>query len=186
MIKSFPPQGESAEWHWLKLRAAEDPRIHLVAASLERGERLDFYGCCDVFLFLHRSEGFGRGMAEALQLGVDVIATAYGGNTDFCTGHLAHPVRCQEVPIPRGAYPCADGHVWGEPDLDHAAELMQQVAARRLALANDPEAAAADPSRDPAVLAAYRQRFSWAAAGARYRARPKPSERCSGGSLRGG
>jgi glycosyltransferase involved in cell wall biosynthesis len=40
---------------------------------------------------LHRSEGFGRGMAEALQLGVDVIATAYSGNTDFC----------------------ADGHVWG-------------------------------------------------------------------------
>lgn len=74
--------------------------------------------------------GFGRGMAEALQLGVDVIATAYGGNTDFCTGPLAHPVRCQEVPIPRGAYPCADGHVWGEPDLDHAAELMRQVAAR--------------------------------------------------------
>ena len=35
---------------------------------------------------LHRSEGFGRGMAEALQLGVDVIATAYGGNTDFCSG----------------------------------------------------------------------------------------------------
>jgi aminoglycoside phosphotransferase (APT) family kinase protein len=48
---------------------------------------------------------------------------------------------------------------------------MQQVAARRLALANDHEAAAADPSRDHSVLAAYRQLFSWAAAGARYRAR---------------
>jgi hypothetical protein len=61
--------------------------------------------------------------------------------------------------------------VWREPDLDYAAELMQQVAARRLALANDHGAAAVDPSRDPEVLAAYRQRFSWAAAGARYRAR---------------
>ena len=110
-------------------------------------------------------------MAEALQLGVDVIATAYDRNTDFCTGPLAHNVRCQEVPIPRDAYPCADGHVWGEPDLDHAAELMLQVAARRLDLANDHEASAADSSRDPAVLAGYRQRFSWAAAGARYRAR---------------
>ena len=57
-----------------------------------------------MFLSLHRSEGFGRGIAESLPLGVDVIATAYAGNTDFCT----------------------DGHVWGEPDLDHAAELMQQ------------------------------------------------------------
>ena len=52
---------------------------------------------------LHRSEGFGRGMAEALSLAVDVIATAYSGNTDFCN----------------------DGHVWGEPEPDHAAELMQ-------------------------------------------------------------
>jgi hypothetical protein len=59
---------------------------------------------------MHRSDGFGRGMAEALQLGLDVIATAYGGNPDYCTGPLAHPVRCQEVPIPRDAYPCADGH----------------------------------------------------------------------------
>ncbi|MEB3207977.1 MAG: hypothetical protein VKK63_03590 [Synechococcus sp.] len=43
---------------------------------------------------------------------------------------------------------------------------MEQVAARRLALANDHEAAATDPSRDPEVLAVYRERFSWAAAGA--------------------
>ena len=71
-------------------------------------------------LSLHRSEGFGRGMAEALQLGVDVIANDYGRNTDFC----------------------ADGHVWGEPDLEHAAELMQQVVARRLTVAADPEVAA--------------------------------------------
>jgi len=49
-------------------------------------------------------------MAEALQLGVDVIAMDDGGNTDFCTGPLAHPVGCQEVPIPRGAYPCANGY----------------------------------------------------------------------------
>ena len=69
MIKSFPSQAEGAEWHWLQLRAAEDPRIHLVVASLDRNELLALYGCCDVFLSLHRSEGFGRGMAEALLLG---------------------------------------------------------------------------------------------------------------------
>ena len=171
MIKTFPPQRFSAEWHWLQARATEDSRIHLIAESLERDELLALYGCCDVFLSLHRSEGFGRGMAEALQLGLDVIATDYGGNTDFCTGPLAHPVRCHEVPIPRGAYPCADGHVWGEPDLDHAAQLMRQVATRRLVMPADPQVALPDPSVDSAVLAAYRQRLSFAAAGARYRAR---------------
>ena len=171
LIKTFPPQGFSAEWHWLQARAAEDSRIVLIAESLPREELLALYGCCDVFLSLHRSEGFGRGIAEALQLGVDVIATDFGGNTDFCSGPLAHAVRWRLAPIPRGAYPCADGHSWAEPDLEHAAELMQQVAARRMGMTADPEAAAADPSRDPEVLAAYRQRFSFAAAGARYRAR---------------
>ena len=87
-MKSF-----SAEWHWLQARAAEDSRIVLIAESLPRHDLLALYGCCDVFLSLHRSEGFGRGIAEALLLGVDVIATAYGGNTDFCAGPLAHPVR---------------------------------------------------------------------------------------------
>ena len=44
---------------------------------------------------LHRSEGFGRGMAEALQLGLDVIATAHGGNTDF--GRHPRPPRSPMV-----------------------------------------------------------------------------------------
>ena len=169
LIKTFPPQGCSAEWHWLQARAAEDSRIVLIAESLPRHDLLALYGCCDVFLSLHRSEGFGGGMAEALQLGVDVIATNFGGNTDFCSGPLAHPVRCRSAPIPRGAYPCADGHSWAEPDLEHAAKLCRAVAARRLALAADPRAA--DPSRDPAVLASYRERFSFATVGGRYRAR---------------
>ncbi len=70
-------------------------------------------------------------MAEALQLGVDVIAT------NFCTGPLANPVRWRDVPIPRGSHPHADGHNWAEPDLDNAAQLCRQVAERRQSLAYD-------------------------------------------------
>ena len=73
--------------------------------SLEREELLALYGCCDVFLSLHRSEGFGRGMAEALQLGLDVIATAYGGNADFCSGPLAHPFAATRCPSPEAPTP---------------------------------------------------------------------------------
>ena len=84
-----------AEFHWqLQLRAAEDSRM------------LALYGCCDVFLSLHRSEGFGRCMAEALQLGVGVIATAYGGNTDFCTGPLS-------TPAPMAT--CGGSRIWSMP-----------------------------------------------------------------------
>jgi hypothetical protein len=169
MIQSSAPRGCSVEWHWLQARAAEDSRITLIKKNLPREERLKLYSCCDVVLSLHRSEGCGRIMAEALPLGVDVIATDFGGNTDFCTGPLAHPVRWCPAPVPRGSHPCADGHSWAEPDLEHAAELCRQVAARRQAIAGD--SYAADPSRDPVVLNGYRERFSLASVGARYRAR---------------
>ena len=169
LIKTFPPRSFSAEWEWLQARAAEDPRIVLIAESLPRDELLSLYGCCDVFLSLHRSEGFGRGMAEALQLGVDVIATDFGGNTDFCTGPLAHPLRWRKAPIPWGCYPHADGHIWAEPDLEHAADLCREVALRRLEIAINPKAL--DPSRNPTILAKYRKQFSFAEAGTRYRER---------------
>ena len=122
-----------------------------------------------MFLSLHRSEGFGRGMAEALQLGVDVIATDFGGNTDFCTGPLAHPVRWREAPIPRGSYQHADGHSWAEPDLDHAADLCREVALRRHEISTSPKAL--DPCRDIKVRAEYQKRFSFADVGVRYRER---------------
>ena len=140
-----------------------------MAKSLPRDELLSLYGCCDVFLSLHRSEGFGRGLAEALQLGVDEIATGFGGNTDFCAGSLAHPVRWRKAPNPRGSYPHADGHSLAEPDLDHAALLCQQVAARRSLIANeiDPELTIIDT----AELAMYLDKFLFARTGALYRER---------------
>ncbi|MEB3354485.1 MAG: glycosyltransferase, partial [Cyanobacteriota bacterium] len=133
MIKTFPPKRPGGEWRWLQARAAEDPRIHLVVACLEREELLALYGCCDAFVSLHRSEGFGRNLAEALQLGLEVVATDYSGNTDFCLGPQAWPVGWRRVPVPPGGYPNADGHHWAEPDGDHAAELLRQVAIQRLA-----------------------------------------------------
>ena len=95
LIKTFPPRGFSAEWEWLQARAAEDPRIVLIAESLPRDELLALYGCCDVFLSLHRP-GFWRGMAEALQLGVDVIATI-SVEILISYGPLAHPLRWREL-----------------------------------------------------------------------------------------
>lgn len=164
MIKTFSPRKRTnAAFEWLRRRAADDPRIHLVVGSLDRDELLALYGCCDVFLSLHRSEGFGRGIAEALQLGLDVIATDFGGNTDFCIGPLCHPVRYRRVPIPPNTYPCADGHFWAEPDLSHAVDLIREVAQQRRGLL------ASWQSVSTAHL--YHPMFSAAQAGLRYRTR---------------
>ena len=162
MIKTFPLRCRSSAWEALLSRAGADPRIHLIAESLSREDLLALYGCCDAFVSLHRSEGFGLGMAEALQMGVDVIATDFGGNTDFCQGPLAHPVRFRRKQIPPGSYPYADGHVWAEPDLEHAAELMQWVVAtKRWPLRETSEA----------LIQPYRDLFSFKRAGDRFRER---------------
>lgn len=108
-------------------------------------------------------------MAEALQLGVNVIATDFGGNTDFCTVPLAHPVHWRKAPIPRGSYPLADGHSWAEPDLDHAVELCQQVATKREEIAANPIAKYS--INDSAVLCEYRKQFPFVEVGSRYRSR---------------
>jgi glycosyltransferase involved in cell wall biosynthesis len=161
VIKAFPPRSPEPLWDHLKATAAADPRIIIIEADLDRGAILALYGCCDAFVSLHRSEGLGLGPAEALQLGLDVIATDYGGNTDFCVGPLAHPIPYRLIPVQSGEYPHHEGMEWAEPDVEQAAQRMRQVAAQRQR----------DPHPDPAVVRTYRQSFSASHIGKLYRER---------------
>ena len=111
--------------------AAKDARIHIVEGTLPRAELLALYQACDCFLSLHRAEGFGRGLAEALQLGLHVIATGYSGNADFCRAPHADLVRYRLIKVKKGQYPYGEGQVWAEADVEHAAELMRVFVARK-------------------------------------------------------
>jgi glycosyltransferase involved in cell wall biosynthesis len=66
-----------------------DSRIHLINEVYTKDRMLDLIHCCDVYVSLHRAEGFGLGMAEAMKMGKAVIATNYSGNTDFTRGDNA-------------------------------------------------------------------------------------------------
>lgn len=134
VIKTTRPTALSQlqQVYQLGIQSYCDNRIHIISANHSRHELMSLYGCCDVFVSLHRSEGFNRNLAEALQLGLDVIATDYGGNTDFCKGPLCHPVRYQEVAFQSEDYTHAEGQYWAEPDVLHASRLMQMVAEQRI------------------------------------------------------
>jgi glycosyltransferase involved in cell wall biosynthesis len=60
-----------------------DERIHVINKVLSRDEMYGLIKVCDCYVSLHRSEGFGLGIAEAMLLGKPVIATGYSGNMDF-------------------------------------------------------------------------------------------------------
>jgi glycosyltransferase involved in cell wall biosynthesis len=81
----------------------------------------------DCYTSLHRAEGFGLTMAEAMLLERPVIATGYSGNVDFMTAETSFLVRHTLTELDRDLGPYRGGALWAEPDLDHAAQLMRFV-----------------------------------------------------------
>ena len=102
-------------------------RVIIIDETLTNNEIKNLIRCCDCFVSLHRSEGFGRGMAEAMYLGNPVIATGYSGNMDFMNNENSCLVDFKLVPVLDGQYPHGKGQVWADPDIDHAAWYMNKV-----------------------------------------------------------
>ena len=82
---------------------------------------------CDCYLSLHRCEGFGLTMAEAMFYGKPVIATGYSSNTEFMNVGNSFLVKYKLVPIAADCGPYKKGNMWAEPDTQHAADLMRHV-----------------------------------------------------------
>jgi glycosyltransferase involved in cell wall biosynthesis len=114
--------------HILEELAADWPNIRFLKQPLDRLQVAALMRACDCFVSLHRSEGFGLGPAEALAIGKPVIATDWSSTTDFVHTEHACPVRCRIVPVGKNVGPYEAWQRWGEPDLDHAAEWMRQLA----------------------------------------------------------
>lgn len=110
--------------------------VTLLTNSMDRPTLNTLLDSCDCYVSLHRAEGFGLPMAEAMYLGKPVIATGWSGNMDFMHEGNSLPVRYRLVELTRDCPPYAKGSVWAEPDLDHAARLMQLVVEDRAAAAH--------------------------------------------------
>jgi glycosyltransferase involved in cell wall biosynthesis len=91
--------------------------ILLLDETYSDDETKNLVRCCDAFVSLHRSEGFGRGLAEAMALAKPVIGTGWSGNLDFMNAKTACLVNFRLIPVEKGEYPAADGRVsrrkWG-------------------------------------------------------------------------
>jgi glycosyltransferase involved in cell wall biosynthesis len=107
--------------------AHQDRRILIIDATMSRSEILSLVGQSDCYVSLHRSEGFGLGMAEAMGLGTVVIGTDYSGSTDFLSSRTAFPIRYVLRQVREGEYVFGVGQKWAEPDESAAAEAMQRV-----------------------------------------------------------
>jgi glycosyltransferase involved in cell wall biosynthesis len=113
------------------LAAADHPDIILIDAYVAAADKNAIIAACDCYVSLHRSEGFGLTLAEAMLLGKPVVATRYGGTLEFTDETNAYLVDWKPVEVGERAYPYPARALWAEPDLDHAATLMWRVFAER-------------------------------------------------------
>lgn len=102
--------------------------VILIERTLSRQESLALIAACDAVISLHRSEGLGLLVSEAMVLGKPVIATDYSATTELVSSRTGYPVNYRLVPVAPDEYPHHDGQSWAAPDLDHAAWQMRAVA----------------------------------------------------------
>ncbi|HLZ74971.1 glycosyltransferase family 4 protein [Phenylobacterium sp.] len=138
--------------------AALGPRAQAIYGDLSDNEIKNLVRAADVFVSLHRSEGFGRGMAEAMAMGRPAIATGYSGNLDFMPEGTGLLVDYELVPVAPGAYPHGEGQMWAAASPEHASRLLEQ-------LLDEPAQARAMGARAKAFIAEH---YSTAALGRRY------------------
>ncbi|MFN3706220.1 MAG: glycosyltransferase [Thermoflexales bacterium] len=135
------------EWQQRLREAIASVNGTLIEETLDREHVNALYGLADAYVSLHRSEGFGLTVAEAMRMGKPVIATDYGGPHDFLNQSNGYPVRYRLVELERDYGPYRAGNVWADPDVEHAAELMQRVFSQPEERARKAEQAAQDIER---------------------------------------
>jgi len=114
------------EWIEANLDTAS-PDIVLIESKMTTHEVHSLIAACDCLVSLHRSEGFGRSIGEAMWLGRASIATGWSGNMDFTHPEYPCSVGYTVTPVLEGQYPHHQNQVWAEPDLDHAIWIADKL-----------------------------------------------------------
>jgi glycosyltransferase involved in cell wall biosynthesis len=161
VIKVQNVAGNETDFAALQASVRDLPGTVLLTATLTRADIYALEAACDCFVSLHRAEGFGLAVAEAMLLGKPVISTDWSATAEYVNATNGCPVRARLITLEQNHGPYAKGSTWADPDPAHAAEWMKALFADR-ALVERLGAAAKET-----VVA----RFAPAVIGARYRRR---------------
>jgi glycosyltransferase involved in cell wall biosynthesis len=104
----------------------QHPRIKVIQETLSPGQLTDLYKSANCYMSLHRSEGFGRTLVEALQNGLHVISTDFSGTQDYLTPQNALLVNWQRAEVGVNDYPnLTEPSWWAEPDEQTALQQLE-------------------------------------------------------------
>lgn len=127
VVKTMNTGTYPEEWARFQDRIRDVDGVFVVDRVLSRTAVWGLESACDCFVSLHRSEGFGIGLAECMALGKPVIATGWSGNVDFTREDNSCLVKYDLVPLEKDHGPYRRGQVWADPDAEHAAHWMRTL-----------------------------------------------------------
>jgi len=136
VIKSINGEAMLPDLERVRLHAAGRDDVHVVDGYVSALDQAALVTACDAYVSLHRAEGFGYTMAEAMLAGRPVVATGYSGNLEFMDERNSFLVGYDLVPIGEGKGPYPATSQWADPDLDEAAAALRRIV-------DDPAGAAA-------------------------------------------
>jgi glycosyltransferase involved in cell wall biosynthesis len=127
VVKSINGMAALSELERVRLHAAGRDDVQVVDGYLSALDQAALVASCDAYVSLHRAEGFGYTMAEAMLAGRPVVATGYSGNLEFMDERNSFLVGYDLVPISPDNDPYPVGTPWADPDLDEAAAAMRRI-----------------------------------------------------------
>jgi hypothetical protein len=164
---------QRAIWAEIDALTKGDPRFCILDETMDRAALLTLTAGADAYLSLHRAEGWGFGLIEAMALGVPVLATGHSGTFAYCDDTTAWLVPAQDVaPAPQAYMFTPEGGLWGAPDHERAVALLRQMA----------KTPALRAQKAKTAQVRVRRSFSPQAVGTRYAARIDTVLRQSGSS----
>lgn len=116
-------------------------KVVFINESVPQRDLFGLVAACDIYLSLHRGEGFGITLAEAMSMAKPVVCTDWSATTEFCKPACTLTIPYTRAPVDpeqkldQPFY--EDVTTWAEPDLAAAAAALRKLyddPAYRLAL----------------------------------------------------
>ena len=127
IIKTINGEGHASDQEQLRYAVGTRNDIIIINSYMSREQLHSLLSECQTYISLHRSEGYGLTLAEAMSLGKPVIATAYSGNMDFMKSRNSILVPFELVPVGQDAFPYPEDSRWAQPDIKFAANAMREL-----------------------------------------------------------
>jgi glycosyltransferase involved in cell wall biosynthesis len=144
IIKTFNLERNEELMKKLNQTILNSENIILINENYDKAKMESLIQNCDGLISLHRSEGFGLTMAEAMSYGKPVVATGYSGNIDYMNCNNSFLVKYDFTELKDDCGILKKGFIMSEPDLNHASELLKFIVSNR----NDAEKIGARAQQD--------------------------------------